>query len=408
MKKIIGWVLPFPKKGSGGQRTNLQNINALEKRGYSCHVFLMNKLGLDVIKTESQAKKIIDDYFGKTEAKIYLGWDVKGSFDLLVATWWESAKIVRDYSYTRKKAYFIQDFEAGFYPMGDAYLMAENTYKYGLEPITIGRWLAQKMQNDFSSRAQFFDFCADINVYKNTNKERESNSVCMIYQPEKPRRCPVMGIEALGIVKHFMPETKIYLYGSNEVGNIWFDHENLKIMSVEKCAELYNKVSVGLCISSSNPSRIPFEMMACGLPVVDIYRENNLFDMPSEGVLLAEQTPESIAGAIMKLLKNKQKRSEMGHFGINFMKRKSLEFGFNQFVIAVENILENKQFQSRKYEPFYKSKMYLVGDIESFRIPPHKNDITFSKKTKQFIYQYLLKFERWLKIKIKLILFRFL
>ena len=84
----------------------------------------------------------------------------------------------------------------------------------------------------------------------------------------------MLGIEALGIVKFLRPDVKIYLYGSNIKGNVWFEHENLGIIPLEKCNALYNKCEVGLCISSSNPSRIPFEMMAAGLPVVDLIHGN--------------------------------------------------------------------------------------------------------------------------------------
>lgn len=51
------------------------------------------------------------------------------------------------------------------------------------------------------------------------------------------------------------PEVKIYLYGSEQVTRpIDFECENLHIIPVEKCNELYNKCKVGICMSASNPS----------------------------------------------------------------------------------------------------------------------------------------------------------
>ena len=37
---------------------------------------------------------------------------------------------------------------------------------------------------------------------------------------------------------------------------------DLGLVSPTACADLYRRCSVGLCVSSSNPSRIPFEMMS--------------------------------------------------------------------------------------------------------------------------------------------------
>ena len=60
------------------------------------------------------------------------------------------------YPFDCKRLYFVQDFEAYFNPVGDAYLMAENSYCYGLKPLTIGRWLRYKLQNDFVVESYHF------------------------------------------------------------------------------------------------------------------------------------------------------------------------------------------------------------------------------------------------------------
>lgn len=333
----IAWVVPAFIEGSGGHRTIFQNIQYLIKNGYQCDVYVEDKGQVKNIKELSQ---MVEKFFGTCDCNYFLGYELHGEYDLIFATAWFTAKIVRDYQSSAKKAYFIQDFEALFNPMGDGYLLACNSYCYGLYPITIGRWLSNKMISEYKTPSQYFDFCADKTIYKNLNYQREK-AICFIYQPDKPRRCSLLGLEALGIVKHLRPDTKIYLYGSTIKGNIWFEHTNLGIISIEKCNELYNKCSVGLCISSSNPSRIPFEMMAAGLPVVDLHMENNIYDMPNSGTILSHYTPESIAKAIINILDNPSIASEMSINGQNFMAERSLDYGFNQFLNAVKNILND-------------------------------------------------------------------
>lgn len=358
MKKAA-WVLPLFLEGSGGHRTMFQNIQVLSDNGYINDVYVENK---GQVANDTELKKIVEKYFGHYDCNLFLGFEkIAGDYDVIFATAWFTAKVVRDIPGYAKKIYFIQDFEALFNPMGDGYLMALNSYCYGLHPISIGHWLAHKMETEFATPAQCFDFCADKKIYRPLNIERE-NAICFVYQPDKPRRCNIIGIEALGIVKYLRPHVKIYLFGSKEKGNVWFEHENLGIISLEKCNELYNRCSVGLCISSSNPSRIPFEMMAAGLPVVELHMENNLFDMPDSVVLLAHHTPESIAEAIVQLIDNREQRAQMSDAGIKYMQDKDLDMGYQQFLDAVNKIVANEAIQMHDFKLMYK-KPAVMADV---------------------------------------------
>lgn len=335
-KKKIAWFLPEVIKGSGGHRTIIQNANALVKAGYSCDLYFDE----DYYSTSESMKKNLIEYFGECLCNVYIGSVLRDNYDLVFGT---HAILTADYvkdCNCKNKAYFIQDFEPWFMPMGELYLSMERTYNYNFKGVSIGRWLAHKISTEYNTNMKYFNFCADLNVYKPLDNIEREDAVCFIYQPEKPRRCPNLGIQALKLVKKLRPEIKIYLYGSTADCNI--ECENLHIINIEKCNELYNKCRVGLCISSSNPSRIPFEMMASGLPVVDVYRENNLYDMPDEGVLLAESTPEALATAIIKIYDDKKLAEKMSKFGKKYMKDYSLEKGFEQFVEAVDSMFDGE------------------------------------------------------------------
>ena len=132
--------------------------------------------------------------------------------------------------------------------------------------------------------------------------------------------------------------------------------ENLHIMPIEKCNELYNKCKVGLCMSSSNPSRIPFEMMASGLPVVDLYRENNLYDIPDDGVLLADTSPEAVASAIIKILDDEKLQKQLSNAGYKFMQKYPIERGFNEFLKFVNDTIDGKNIADSNVEMIYNRK----------------------------------------------------
>ena len=350
-KKRIAWVIPHPGKGSGGHRTIIQNVNALIKAGYECDIYVEE----DYISTDEIVANKINEYYGFCAANVYVGIVLRQEYDLVFATGWTTIDFVKNLNCS-KKAYFIQDYEPWFLPMGDNYIKTENSYKLGYSPITIGKWLSYKMINDFGLKSQYFDFCADLSVYKKLKDIKKEDALCYIFQPEKPRRCDEIGLKALKIVKTLRPETKIYLYGSDTKRDPGFEAEKLGIIPIEKCNELYNKCKLGFCISASNPSRIPFEMMAAGLPVVEIYKENNLYDFPEGGVKLAEPSPEAIATTIIKLLDDKKELDKMSKAGQNYMKDYPLEKGFEQFVNAVDNLFDDNSKIKTDIKLSYTSK----------------------------------------------------
>ena len=351
---IISWLIPTLIDGSGGHRTFLQHAAYLEEQGHRSRIYVE-----DVDQRSSlELRKNIKTLFGFDFEEVYSGWDHIEPSEMVFATIWYSAKVVRDLPFECVKAYFVQDYEALFNPMGDGYLFAENSYTYGLHPISIGRWLPHELHERFGVEAQYFDFCADLKIYRRLPEVEREKSVCFIYQPEKPRRCPELGLEALGIVKSLMPEVNIRLFGSKTKGRVWFDHEHLGLLNLEACNAVYNQSSVGLCISSSNPSRIPFEMMAAGLPVVEIHRQNTLYDFPDSAMLLCEQTPESMAAGILSLLEKPKKREAMSEAALQFMSNKPIDHGLDQFGKAVKALLKGKSPETSVPERLYKKEAF--------------------------------------------------
>ena len=348
-KGTIAWIVPWFGAGSGGHRTIFQNINYLVEQGYKCDMYVET---LNNEPATAIYERLVADY-GEFKGDIFSGFEMSRKYDMVIATGWNTAEPAMKANSPRK-LYFIQDFEPWFFSMGGDYMKAENTYRLGLKGITIGRWLSQKVSKEFpETSTNFFHFCADLNIYKPLKNIEKENAVCLIFQPGKPRRCDSIALEALQIVQKLRPETKIYLYGSaqREIKNLKVTH--LGTMTTEKCNELYNKCSVGVCMSASNPSRIPFEMMAAGLPVVELYRENNLYDLPEQGCLLAQSSPEGVATAILKILDNQKLQASMSKAGHEFMQAYPLEKGFEEFGAFIAKCLEDKSTQTKDLKKTY-------------------------------------------------------
>lgn len=356
MVKKIAWIIPAPIKGSGGIRTMIQNANFLSNSGILCDIYIEE----DYMNDSETMKKRLQSYYGECNCNVYIGIELRRTYDLIFATYSIlTADYVRHMEGVKHKAYFIQDYEPWFEPMGGTYLDMERTYHYGLQGISIGNWLAQKLNHEYNMPMTSFPFCADLNVYKKLDHIQKEKALCFIYQPEKSRRCSKLGFEAITLVKKLRPDVKIYIYGSTSDIKLDYEVENLHIIPIETCNELYNKCTVGLCISASNPSRIPFEMMASGLPVVDLYRENNLYDVPSAGVLLADTTPEAIATALIKIIDDEALQQKMSEAGQEFMKDYPLEKGYQEFLRAVNKIIDDQQITEIKTKKMYHEKPIL-------------------------------------------------
>ena len=153
----------------------------------------------------------------------------------------------------------------------------------------------------------FCDFGVDLELYAANKNYREPFSVCAIYQPGKDRRLSGMLIKAIELVCTYDSRVSFYLYGSNQKVPTDSDRiHQLGVLTTSECADLYSRCSVGISLSASNPSRLPFEMLASGLNVVEVFGENTAYDFKSNAIRFSEASPEGIASALLSSLNETQ------------------------------------------------------------------------------------------------------
>lgn len=360
MRKMkVAWRVPEPAKGAGGFRTIVQNASMMHDNGYICD-FYFEPSGT---RRELLSERIVRWFNGRID-DVFTNDVLIGEYDIVIATAWNTVEWVLAQE-AKHKVYFIQDYEPLFLPMSYQRIKAERSYVSGLIPITIGRWLYQKMKKISTDNCFCCDFGADKDVYNDLGLARE-HAVCAIYQPEKPRRMTPLLEDVIRILLECDSELVIYVYGSEQ--EIPFSSSrviDLGIVSVDECNALYNKCKCGLSFSGSNPSRIPFEMMAAGLPVVDIYLENNLFDIPDYAALLSDPEPAAMASAVLKLVRNDGMRISMSTGGRRFMADRSVESEAFAFLGAIESVSAGTKILMSDYEAIYRSAKAFCSDIET-------------------------------------------
>ncbi len=146
---------------------------------------------------------------------------------------------------------------------------------------------------------------------------------------------------ALEEVKSRKPETEIILFGWKDPPETSVPFKFLGIASAADLAHNYNKATVGLNISLTNYSRIPQEMMACGLPVVELsgLSAEAIFGSDGKLIELAKPDPISIADSLVGLLEDKGRRNSISKTGIGFVKNKTWEASTESIVDAIREEL---------------------------------------------------------------------
>lgn len=300
--RSIGIFAPPPMTGSGGHLTIYHLARALSAVGLKVSV-LFEDLG-------SGTSDAVD-FFAGSGVRIESNWSAADDFyDYVVATVDYSAPLILELN-AGARGYLVQDFEALFNPVGHRFAAAEISYIGGFDFLCVGNWLGHVLGDRFGQPAYCSGLGADHNVYHELDTAERERAVCFLYQPEKPRRATELGLDALRFAQAKDPSIKVYFYGSDTPPPADIAGESLGLIrSHAELNALYNRCSVGLCISMTNPSRIPYEMMAAGMVPIDVYRYNNLFDYADGTALLCLQGAQSLGSAITALLDSDRQLAE--------------------------------------------------------------------------------------------------
>lgn len=355
---------PRPLSGSGGHRTIFNFAKGLARDGFDVHV-MVEGVNNDLWYVENE--------LSGHDITLHTEWYAGIKPRVAIATIAHSASYVRQFHPNSIGAYFVQDYEAEFNPLSDGYVRGQNSYAQGLAPICIGHWLPHVLRNQFGIGAAYGGLGVDTDIYYPITGINRKDMVAFLYQPEKWRRMPETCIAALAIVKQRRPQTQIVLYGSDAQPNLPFEADQRGLIhDLSELNRIYNEASVGLCLSLTNPSRIPIEYMAAGCVPVDLYRYNNLFDNPTDTSLLAYQSEASIAEAILYLLENQEECNSRREKVMAIAKQRTMKWEVDAAVNAVRLLFSGTSFdQIRPPECVYHHEPIIAAadrtrEVENF------------------------------------------
>ncbi|MEJ0018276.1 MAG: glycosyltransferase [Acetobacteraceae bacterium] len=241
--------------------------------------------------------------------------------DVVVATGWQTVARALNAVHFRTRCYLVQDFEASFHAMGSRALMAEWTYTQDLGCICAGPWLARTLRRQFGRWTRQFDLALEHEVYypskddrrpgkDNGRGPRRSQKRIVLYaRSGTARRAVELALLALEHLAANGADIHVDLFGEEDTATrAPFPCVSHGILNAKELAELYRGADIGICFSATNYSLVPQEMMACGLPVVEIDAESTRAVFPDGVVTFAGPHPLAIASDLSRLLQDAPRR----------------------------------------------------------------------------------------------------
>ena len=328
----IHWVIPNFTPGLGGHMTIFRTIDYLERCGHQCTIWIHSELkGNDKPnRLSSLHKRVIDQHFIPLQTdQVYMLGNNQGDLDLVcgdivIATDRMSTYPVLGMRKFKKRFYFVQDYEPYFFALGSSSILTEQSYasKNNFSCICASPWLKKKMES-FGNSAISFPLAVDHSIYHpNSDQQRISHAIAFYVRRSTPRRLYELGLLALRALFELGDYFEVITFGEADLPDLGVPVKvrHAGVLNANDLANLYRQCAVGLVLSGTNYSLVPNEMMACGLPVVDIDAEHTRISYQPETAVLAEATPVGLASALSRLLNDASFREVTAKAGLTAIK----------------------------------------------------------------------------------------
>lgn len=316
----IAVLIPTFRKGSGGHSTIANLIRGLEALGHECSLWLVDVDGRHADESENRTDELFRAFFGPVNARLRKGFDSWGGSDIALATGWQTVPPALLLGDVGARAYLVQDHEPDFYGASAERGWAEWTYRQPLHCVCASRWLASTIAERYGATVSAFDLGVDHERYRPLPTHRRDDLILFYARAVTPRRAVPLGLLALEELYRRRPQVEIALFGEARELVTAIPHRHLGLLDPDRLAHAYASAAVGLVLSLTNPSLVPQEMLACGLPVVDIASDSMVASFGRDGPIeLSEPDPLSICDALERLLDDLALRAERSRAGIDWV-----------------------------------------------------------------------------------------
>jgi glycosyltransferase involved in cell wall biosynthesis len=336
----IAMVIPPFSRGSGGHSLLMQIFIRLERRGHICSVWVHDDAGQVPHVPAGKLRSDIREFFAPIDGPVYNGLDDWHGADVVLATGWQTAHPVLLLDRCFAKLYVVNDHEPEFYATSAESMLAADTYRHGLHCVAGSPWLRDLLVDRYGASAEAFEYGVEHEIYRPRPMRRRTDTVIYYARSETARRAVPIGLMALAELHRRRPDVRIALFGSGLPTRTSFPHVQLGILNPTELSWLYSEATAGLCLSLTNFSLMPKEMMACGLPCVEVAGASAESIFGRSGPLeLAELNPSAIADALERLLSDRERWGLRSQAGLEFVQVHTWDRAADQVESAIRHAL---------------------------------------------------------------------
>jgi glycosyltransferase involved in cell wall biosynthesis len=322
----LAFAIPPFGVGSGGHNTIFQLVARLERMGHTCSLWMHDPWGAREKEWPAVLRRKVVERFAPVKAPLIKEFEHFYGADVVVATGWQTVYPALLLEGCSARAYLINDHEPQFHPMSVEQLWAEASYSQGLYGIAGTPWLRDLYVERYGGQAGNFDYGVDHATYRPREAARRADTVVFYGRESTPRRAVALGILALHELHRRRPAVRIVMFGNLEPPDAPFPYEHVGIANGEELAWLYSEGTVGLCLSLTNYSTVPLEMLACGLPCVDLDRPSTRSVYGEDGAVeLVPLDPAALATAVERVLDDRAEWERRSRGGLEFVAPRTWE-----------------------------------------------------------------------------------
>ena len=349
-KLHLAFVIPPFRRGSGGHNSIFQILSRLERRGHTVSVWLHDPRRWQTWEWPAVARELANEYFAPYAGPLHKGFEHWRGADVVVATGWETAWPVLGLQDASARAYLVHDHEPEFYATSADAHWARETYGFDLHPIASSQWLRSLLTGTYGApECDLFDFGVDFDAYTPRPIERRRDTVIFYARAITERRAVPLGLLALEELHRRRPDVRIQLFGELDPIETRFPYEHLGIEAPEALSWRYSEATAGVVLSMTNYSLIPKEMLACGLPCVDLAGYPSEATFGADGpVELAAFDPLALCAAIERLLDDQQRWEQRSRAGLEFVSGHTWDRAADQVEAGLRNALRLRHGQHER------------------------------------------------------------
>ena len=343
----VVFVTRFMFKHGGGLTSVLRIAKRLSERGIN--VYFTCPIDDRCAKMVSNAKINLPTY----EAN-YILWNdaLKMKFDFVITV--QDTIMYYSRNLIGYQIYFVQDYEPFFNPIGDKYYLSKKAYELGEDIISLGDWNVRNIKRNsnvnYIGNIYSIDFPFEASEYPLTIRDYSNITLkkeltIAVYIKREPKRLPGIVMNLVNGLKEELEKKgitlNIYYFGLHKIEKPKYGI-NLGRITKKEIKALYEKSDFGMVASMTNISLVPYEMIACGLPVIE-FMDGSYLDFLGDdtAILLESFSHQELTDKIISYIGRPELLNEMCIRARNKLINLSWDTSGKQFFDILESIAQS-------------------------------------------------------------------